>query len=137
AAPDERGYVLLVEDGPAVGDLPLERLDEPVLVLQHAADYPALSVVHGSAEHQHVWGLRAQVVPHESAAARDFADNTLGIGLLVEQIRSVLADLPAARVRTAVEESADAPGAVAVLGLTPALTTEVYEFLRGQRAGNE
>src|SRR5699024_171957 len=137
AVPDERGHLLLIQDGPAVGDLPLEHLEYPALVLQHAADYPALSVVHGNEEHQHVWGLTAQVVPDGSASAREFADATLGLGLLVEQIRTALPGLSQPQVRTAVEQSSDAAGAVNVLGLSPELTTEVREFLLGQRPGDD
>src|SRR5699024_11501619 len=61
----------------------------------------------------------------------------LGLGLLVEQIRTALPGLPQTQVRTAVEQSSDAAGAVSVLGLSPELTTEVREFLLGQRPGDD
>lgn len=137
AAGDEHGYVLLIQDGPAVAELPLEEMHRPVVVLQHAGDYPALSVVNGAEEYQHVWGLRDEVVPAGSPRAAEFADETLGLGLLAELVRSALPHMSTDQVHTALTESSDAPGAIEALGLSLGLAGQVREFLLGQRPAED
>lgn len=137
AAPTETGYLLLIEDGPAVAELPLAEAGSPAIVLQHAPDYPALSVVNGAEEYQHVWGLTAQVVPAGSPAAQEFADETLGLGLLLELVGAVVPDARGDQVREAVTEASGAPDAVAVLGLNAGLSVQARQFLLSELRGSQ
>lgn len=132
----DSGHSVLVEDGAAVGDLPLGELRAPALVLQQTADYPALGVA-GDEEYQYVWGLQEAVVPLSAPAAEQFADRYLGTGALVDQ---VLAAAPAANadlLRRAIESGAGPVAALPTLGLGAEVTGQLTEFLTGQRAADD
>src|SRR5699024_748971 len=127
------GHAVLVDDGPAVGDLPLGGRGAPAVVLQQTADYPALGVS-GADEYQHVWGLQAAVVPLRAPAAEAFADANLGIGALTGQVVAAVPGADLAGVREGIESGS---GPLDVLpGLLPGdpVAGVLSDFLAG-RAG--
>ncbi|WP_147915979.1 hypothetical protein [Ruania zhangjianzhongii] len=132
AVPTDSGHTVVVEDGPAVGDLPLAELGAPALVLQQAADYPALGVA-GDEEYQYVWGLQHAVVPLDAPVAEQFADRHLGTGALVDQVLAAVPGADAGRLRAAIDAGAGPADVLPVLGLGPEVTGQLSEFLNGQR----
>lgn len=136
AVPTETGHTLLVEDGPAVGDLPLAELQAPALVLQQAADYPALGVA-GDEEYQYVWGLQQAVVPLQAVAAEEFADRHLGTGALVDQVMAAVPGGAAGPLREAIESGAGPVDVLPALGLGADVTEQLTEFLTGRRSAED
>lgn len=125
------GHAVLLEDGPAVEDLPLELLSTPAVVLQQTADYPALGVT-GADECQYVWGLQAAVVPLHAPTAGAFADEVLGPGALAGQVVGAVPGADPVRVREGIESGT---GPLDVLpGLLPddPVADLLAEFLSGR-----
>lgn len=136
AVPTGAGHTVLVEDGPAVGDLPLAELGAPALVLQQTADYPTLGIA-GDEEYQYVWGLQQAVVPLSAPAAEQFADRLLGTGALVDQVRAAVPGADADRLRSAIESGTGPLDVLSALGLDAGLTGQLSEFLVGRRSAAE
>lgn len=131
AVPASFGHVILVEDGPAVGDLPLGQLRSPAVVLQQTADYPALGVT-GEDEYQHVWGLQDAVVPLDAPAAQAFADDLLGVGALTAQLLAAVPGADADRVRQGIESGSGPLDVLPGLVTDEALATALDGFLAGR-----
>lgn len=136
AVPTSFGHVVLVEDGPAVGDLPLAALGTPAVVLQQAADYPALGIT-GDDEYQHVWGLQEVVVPLSAPTAEGFADATLGLGALVDQTVATVPGADADRVRTGLESGSGPLDVLPALVRDEELAGALAGFLSGRSALTE
>ena len=136
AVSTDSGHTVLVEDGPAVGDLPLAELRAPALVLQQTDDYPALGVA-GAEEYQYVWGLQQAVVPLEAPVAEEFADHYLGTGALVAQVLSAVPGADADQLRRVIESGTGPVDVLPVLGLGQEVTGQLTEFLTGQRGATD
>lgn len=119
ALPHAGGHALLITEGPILTTLTWTEDARPVLIIEHGAAAPAVTVIGEGEAHLHSWTTTAELTFAGDVGAQAFADATLGLGALVREIMTALPAVEPGRVRTALGEGVEP--VLAALELPPAL----------------